>query len=349
LEADRNYRVVTTDRTRKNSSLEMIIQGSQYKRPLDGATMKVLSNPDGSPLTLRKAVLDTFKEFRNAHGIESVTPMLLEKTPSEIPSMWLLRVRQISFRRENFEGVSGDAFAAVPETMASTESSATLGSTADVALDYSSAALRSDLRFRSSFSKIYTELDDVEVEDDMKLSTSFSVPKLRFPSQSRLQLMPYSEVLYDSEFTPIELEDGSFNPLQSDLSLTMGVATLPAGMLRVLRIGGLVNRDLARVDEKTNEFGGKMEWETKKSLGSWLLWTSLGDMQVYADTPDDDASDLRLRLYMESRVSLPLARYMAVSLYGQGLLMRGRTAVNDELGMAYNLGIALDMLGAFEL
>lgn len=125
--------------------------------------------------------------------------------------------------------------------------------------------------------------------------------------------MPYTELLFDSEFTPIENEDGTVNSRQSDLSLTLGVSARPVGTLTALRIGGFANRDVARLSDKPTEYGGKLEWNTRQAVNTALLWTTLGDIQVFADTSDDDASDLRLRASGETRLSMPLARSVSAN------------------------------------
>lgn len=226
LEADRMYRVVTTDLSRKNTFLDLSLNTNRSIRMLDQPSWKELTNESGNPLTLRYAVLKGLRELRDEKGVENLATHLLTEAPTSIPSIWLMRIRQLSLATENFQGTENDSFAAVPETMANTPSSATLGSAADVSLDYSSSNLRSDLRFRSSFSKLLTEEEEQEVTDDLILSTYWAVPAVLFPKDSPFRLMPYTELLYDSEFTPTEQEDGTLNPKQTDLSLTMGLASM---------------------------------------------------------------------------------------------------------------------------
>ena len=80
-----------------------------------------------------------------------------------------------------------------------------------------------------------------------------------------------------------------------------------------------------------------------------MIWTTSGNIQVFANTPDDDASDLRWRMVGESKLSMPLTRYLSISLYGNGMGLQGRTPVNDDFGFAWNLGCSMDVSGAFEL
>jgi hypothetical protein len=161
--------------------------------------------------------------------------------------------------------------------------------------------------------------------------------------------MPFTELAYDSDYTPVELEDGTLSTHQSDLSLTLGMAALRAGALRALRTGAFVNRDMARLDDKPAEYGGKLDWETWKRLGTPVTWTTLGTVQVWADTPDDDESDLRLRALAETRLAFALARWLNISAYGQGLLVRGRVPTTSEYAATWTLGLSLDAVGALRL
>ena len=66
--------------------------------------------------------------------------------------------------------------------------------------------------------------------------------------------MPFGEALMDSEWTPIRLEDGTIASKQSDFSLTTGLSTKPWRSIKNVKLGVLVNRDLAQIDTKPNEW-----------------------------------------------------------------------------------------------
>lgn len=65
--------------------------------------------------------------------------------------------------------------------------------------------------------------------------------------------------------------------------------------------------------------------------------------------PDDDASDLRLKFTAETRLSMPMARFLSLDVYAQGFALQGRVPDNDDLGFSWTLGSVLDVSGAFEL
>ena len=353
LDPDRVYRVVTTTTAVATTPVGEILRSLESTRALDQPTAQPVPSPTGpdTPATLRSVALQQLRVTRDAvGGPEGVRQELLVDGPARLDPLWLLRVRRIGVQSQSFEGVDDTAFAEVPETLATSPSSYTLGSEADIAMEFSGPSIWSDVRAVGTFSRVRAgEEDPEELADDLVLTTSHALPGLAFPTVSSLQMMPFSEVAYDTEITAIEEEDGGTGIAQSDLSLTLGISALRSGPIRGLRFGGFVNRDMARLDEKPSEFGGRLDWETFQAFGPSVRWTTAANVLVFADTPDDDPSDLRLRAQADTRVLLPLATWLDLGVYGQVFALRGRTAVNDRLGVSTTWGVTLDMAGAFAL
>jgi hypothetical protein len=349
IDPARVYRVATTTRIDSGHILGSLLGSVAPSRVLDGPAVWPLLI-DGEPVSVQAAAVEGLRQVRDAgDGPAAVTDWWVS-LPAQKPPLWLVRSRQLSLLMTDFQGTQQDAFSAVPETLATSPSSFTLGSAADVAVEYSDDALSADARLRSAYTTLRTQEDGEETEsaDDVRVSSSLSVPAWKRAVGS-LGLVPYTEVLYDTELTPTEAEDGSTNSRQSDLSLTLGAAFGKWGLLTGARIGGFANRDMAQLDDKPTEYGAKLEWGTSKRFGSALTWQTLGDAQLYASTPDDDASDLRVRALGETRLVLPLARALNINLYAQGFALKGRVPENNQWGASYTLGAALDVVGAVAL
>ncbi|MEL6348718.1 MAG: hypothetical protein AAFV53_36780, partial [Myxococcota bacterium] len=351
IDGARTYRVVSTDRTVASHPIGPLLTAAKPGMALDGPGIATVRGPGGQPATLRETVLDTLREIRDEGGHPDAIKNWILTAPTKMPPQWLVRVRQLNLRISQFQGTDNASFAEVPETLATSPSSFTFGSDLDVAFEYSSPRVLADIRARSMFTTLRTEEDvePVETADDLRGSSSFSVPHWKFPVFPSLQLMPYTEALFDTEYTAIENDDGTVNSRQSDLSQTIGVSAVPTGWLGALRIGSFVNRDIAQFSDKPPEFGGKVEWATAQAVGTSLRWTTSGDIQIFANTPDDDASDLRLRAFVETRFSLPLARFLNIDFYAQGFGIQGRVPENDDFGFSYTIGSSLSVTGAFQL
>jgi hypothetical protein len=386
IEPDRVYRLVTTDRTRRSTPLGGILESSRVSRPLDGRATETLVGDEGAPLTLRTAVLEQLRAVRDDQGLDRVVPALVSDAPKARPPQWIGRIRQASLQVERFRGIEPDdegltAFSSVPETLANSPSSFTLGSTGDVALEYSDLRVAGDLRFRSSYTRIQAEaredvdgdgvLDVVEAEtetaDDWLMSTTWTAAGVVLPRTGKVQATPYTELRYDSEYTPIDNPlynaddpddpaNAGLDPLlprQADLSLALGLAARPLGPMRAMRIGGFANRALNQLEDKPTEFGGRLEVEALQALGPALRWSLMGDLQVFANTEQDDETDLRFRAFGETRLALPLARYLDVALFAQGFALQRRfdsdPAAELPVGATWNLGAAVQSTGAFLL
>jgi hypothetical protein len=215
-------------------------------------------------------------------------------------------------------------------------------------MDYSSRLLLSDLRLRSNYTRFVLQEDEPqETADDIILSSSISLPGASFPKIGNVGFMPYSEGMLDSEFTAVESEETEV-PRQADLSLAFGISARRFGAVRTLRLGAFALRDLS-VPEKSMEFGARGDFETRHVFGPGLLFTTLWNGSVWGNTPEDDESDLRFKLLLDTRLSLPLARYLNIAVYGQGFLFKGRVPETSSLGASYSIGVSFDVIGSFLL
>jgi hypothetical protein len=343
IEDDRMYRVVTTDRARENTEIGALLASAQSSRLLDQPRYRTLTTDHKHPLTLRSAVLKVLRDQS-----DPTLATFLERSPNDKEPMWLMRVNRFAFSVERFQGAEDDAFATVPETLATSPSSLTIAGDADLSVDYSSRSLNADLRFRSAYTRLSTESDkNQETADDWTLSSSATLPGLGFP-RTGFGMMPFGELLFDSEYTAGEADDGAELPRQADLSLTAGLSARRVSILRALRIGGFGNRDLA-VPEKPLEFGARLDGETRYVFGPGLRFTTLADVRLYARTLDDDASDLSFRGHFQARLALPLARWLDVQPFAQAFVFHGRVPETQQWRASWSTGLALDLSGAFQL
>ena len=344
IDSSQMYFVATTDQTRLSSELKMLIPAHQSKKVLDRGGSEIQRMPSGEYLSLRELIVSGLEAEKGIASAEKIKERMNQSIDKEV----LFRLREASLLTEGLRSPEDARYEAVPESMLNNQSSSTKGWAGDVALEYYSPRVQSDLRYRASFSELSLEEETQEVSDDWRLSSFHTLPGIKLKTGSMFW-SPYSEIMFDSEFSPQELDDGTEQSKQSDLSLTAGLSSLPWKIIRNMKLGVLANRDLAQLEEKPTEFGGKMEWTTQKAFASYLIWTTNGTLQVYANTPDDDASDLRWRLGANNKFTLPLSQYFGISIYNDLLGVQGRTDTNNEAVFAWTMGVSMDILGAFAL
>jgi hypothetical protein len=328
------YRVATTDRLMADGAVQGLIAEARSSRPLDQPV-------EHRGPTLRSAVLDVLRQHRD----EDAVAVLTARSPEDLEPLWMARVSRAAVSVSRFQGAEDEAFGSIPETLATSPSSLTLAVDLDTALEYSSRRWAWDVRGRGQYTRLDTDAETTEPSDDLQLSTSGSLPGAAV--DLGWAWTPYSELLMDSELTPTEAEDGTSNPRQADLSLAAGLTTA-SGALTRLRIGALVLRDLA-VPDKGFEPGGRLEAATSVGLGAGLYWKSAVDGYLFADSAAQDESDLRFKVLVDTRLDLPLARWLSIAPYAQAFVFRGRVAETAHTAAAWTLGTALEVSGAIQL
>lgn len=341
----RVYRLVSTDRLLADGPVGALVAEALPTRLGDRTTW-----PVGERASLVGAIHAGLLGDEAAAGLGADPAGALQRTPADKTPLWLLRMTRIAMSAARFQGVEDDAYVDIPETSATSPSSLTLLADVDAGLEYSDARLAWDVRQRLLFTRLSIETpgapaDVSEPADDWRSSSSITVPAWGFDVGSRWS--PYSELLLDSEVTAVENEDGTTNPGQADLSLTLGLSTTK-GVLKLLRVGGFGLRDLSVLD-KPWELGGRAEASVLVPLGTGLSWSSTLDGFVFADTPETDTSDLRFKALLDSRVSLALTRWLAISPYGQAFAFSGRDPSTSDAAVAWTLGSSLDLAGALQL
>lgn len=347
IEADQMYRVITTDRQRLGTSVGPLIDAARAPAALDGTGYSTLRDEDGRPQSLRATAIGALSTLREEHGDDLLRYLLTRRTAPP-PPRWLFRVQTLSLRIEGFQGAEDPAYARVPETLATSPSSFTLGTAADLGFQYNDQRAGWDLRVRHAFTRLRTAELVQETADDLRLSSSVTLPGLTTPSLFGIAARPYGEGLLDSEWTPIVNAEGETLPRQLDLSFTIGLAAQPKGILRTLRLGVIGMQDLSRTDKQSN-LGGRVEAETVVPFGPGLRWASQLSTIAYLNTPDQDERDLRFRALLDSRVALPLLRGLDIAVYGNLFVFQGRVPATSNVRQSFTLGASLDARGLFLL
>jgi len=335
VDPQRIYRVATTDRLQAGAAAGLFAE-ARSSWLLDQPTVHLPRTDDGV-LTVPGSVRQGLMAADAAE--------LSSRSETDVQPLWLWRMTRVSLSAVGFQGVDDARYEQVPETLATSPSSLTLLGDLDTGLEYSDARLAWDARQRLTFTRLSSEGLVSEPADDLRLSSSVTVPALAVKLGSAWA--PYSEALLDSELTAVEEEDGTINPHQADASLTLGAATA-AGPISRLRLGAFLLRDLSVLD-KPWEAGGRAEATVYVSLGHGLSWTTTLDGFVFADTPTADASDLRFKALVDTRLALPLARWLSLAPYAQVFAFAGRIPDTEAPAASTTVGTALDLAGAMRL
>jgi len=339
IDSNRIYTVATTERAER-----------RFRTELDaarGSWLVDLKEREVLPTTLAAMTLSYTDQDPN-HAVEP--PNLYGRRPD-----WVFDLEHLAFSVEGFLGQSDNRFEDVPEAGASSNSSLVIKGDLDGKIQFSSDPVQWDVRVRATYGRVTVqELDPedssepTETSDDLLLSSALEVPVARFPRKG-FGFQPYFELLFDSEFTPESNEAGPL-PHQADLSLATGLSARSWKFLKSWRVGALVTKDLYQI-QKREEWGGRMTWTTRHDVGrdAALRFSTQGDLRLYANTPDDDASDLRMRFWLEGRVGVRIVRWLRLGAYAQALVLQGRIPETQEVGASWTFGVALEAAAATSL
>lgn len=343
----RTYRIATTDATRRGPLGPMLARASSdfvghlpKFRPLPGAN---------GGASLHEIVL---AELRDAGQTAGWADAWMARTPNQMRTQVLFRIRRVALHIERFEGARTGSYDQVPESLLNSPSSFTLGGQLDLALEVSDARVVGEFRFQADYARFAIDgLPAQETADDWVVSTSIDVPAIGLPRNGPRQIRPFLLAQLDSEFTPTVNVDGGLLPRQLDLAGFGGVSFKPWVWLRSFRLGAFASRDLSRLTDKGTEYGARLTGATAHTLQpmSALRIETAWDVQVFGDTPQDDAADLRLRMFGEVRASVRLVRFLRLGLFAQGLLVQGRVPETSVPAGSVTVGAALDLSAAVRL
>ncbi len=353
VDGTRTYRVVTTDRARLTTGLGPLLAGATAGLVLQSPSFRPVVDADGAPRPLAAVAMEGLRAWEaRSEGAPWVEDVVARTAATRDP-LWVLDVDRLSLRVESVQRTERpDAYSQVPETLINSPNSLTLGGDVDLRLETGGPRVAWEARFRSTYTRLsLTDATPQETADDWRLSSALSLPSAAIRLGGVRRLSPYGELMFDSEYTPLRDSDDVLQPQQADLSLTMGLSTVPWRWLLRLRVGGFVNQDMARLDEKTPEVGGRLEAQTRHDLlrASAVRLETRWEALVFGGTRQDDASDLRFRAWGELRLQLRLIRWLHVAMYAQGLVAQGRVPETRPLVAATTVGAALDLAAAFRL
>jgi len=340
IEDARVYTVVSTDRVRINGLGAMIGADGYGTRLFDVGTFEPLTDDGGAAISLRTAVLTELRRLRDEGGESAPISLSTPSETTRADSVYF-RVHRLSLLFASFLGPQEDALPEVKDARANAPSALTLGGDLDLQLVFEQSWTTTDVRVRAQYNSVQIDdTDPLEQADDIRLSTSVGLPVWRF-AVGPLQAMPFAEVLFDSEFTPLD----DMTRRQAALFVTGGLALSLAPYLTALRIGGAATRDFST--DVPVGFVLRTDAEANFAFGYDLAGKLLLDGSWFRPTDGDNASTLRFRYALEARLALPLARWLAIGGYAKAFIFQG--AGKDLTAASYDLGFLLDISGAFAL
>ena len=155
-----------------------------------------------------------------------------------------------------------------------------------------------------------------------------------------LQLIPYLEGTYDTEFSPtLQPNTGQPNPLQAELSGIAGLTIPPGPMLKAFKTGLALRRDFNVPNNL--ELGLQFKLDHELPLTAELKWTNSLDLKYYLPSVNDNASSLGLISQWVSALKVSLTDNLSLRFFADAYLFQGKLPSTSELGSSIILGVGL--------
>lgn len=338
------YRTLISSNLSQSAQLRPLLKGRRKREELRNP-FSPHSQPE--PLYIRNIMLN-FLEQAQAQGQlkETLLTYLLPQWEEKQP-LWSLQISDLQLNLSGYNALNNQNYTAVRETRVSSPNSFTYGGRSKVSLIFDNA----DLSWSQSLLAKYEGLSILdesssktkftENQDDLLFSSELQFYLFEFPfGDKALQLIPYLEGTYDTEFTPtLQPNTQELNPLQAELSAIAGLSIPPGPMLKAFKTGVALRRDLNVPNNL--EWGLQFKVDHEWPLNADLKWTNNLDLKYFLPSSNDNASSLGLISQWISALKVSLTDNLSLRFFADAYIFQGKLPSNSELGSSIILGIGL--------
>jgi hypothetical protein len=297
-------------------------------------------------LFLRDLVLQALEQLRTRPDYANALAQLMTPQWQTRQPLWSLKLEGLQLNVSGYNAYNNSAYNEVRETRVTSPNSFTFGGRTKVIASFDTEAIA----LNNSVLARYEGLSVVESngqnkftenQDDLVLASELqlSLFELSLP-QKTLQLTPYLEGIYDTEFTPTTQPDGTLNPRQSEVRGVLGLS-IPAGpLLKQFKAGLALRRDFNVPNNL--EAGANLKWVYEQPLATNLKWTHDLDVRYFLPSANDNATSLGLIAQWITALNVSLTDNLALRLYADAYLFQGKLPSTSALGASVILGVGLN-------
>ncbi|PKL80286.1 MAG: hypothetical protein CVV27_00575 [Candidatus Melainabacteria bacterium HGW-Melainabacteria-1] len=303
---------------------------------------------DPSRVYLRDAVIGLLERLGHHPDYARELTRLLKPSWAERRLLFSLQLDQLQLNLSGYNAINHRDYAEVRETRVTSPSSFSFGGRSRLGLGLDNQWLGFSLGGSGKYEAL-SLIDEStatakerysENQDDLIFFGELQLRLLEFSLfANRLQLTPYLEGIYDSEFTPtLNPETQAFNPLQSELRGVLGLAIPPSGPLKTFKTGLALRRDFNVPGNL--EAGLDLKLLHEQPLSNFVSWNNDLSVRYFFTSPNDDASSLGLIGQWVSSFQLSLTENLSLRLYADSYLFQGKLP-GSQLGASVILGIGM--------
>jgi hypothetical protein len=343
LQNGQYYRTLISSGLFNRPDVYQILKGvprhSELKNPYE---------PSARPETLylRNLLLSFFEQARREGQLYAAVSERLQPRWQRKQSLFSVKLSDLQLNFSGYNALNNQSYTAVRETRVSSPDNLTYGGRSKLSLIFDNEPLTLTQSVQARYESLSlrdektSQTKITESQDDLLISSEMQLHLFEFPAFGKdIQLIPYLEGLYDTEFTPTLQPDGKANPRQSELSGVAGL-TIPGGpILKAFKTGLAVRRDFNVPDNL--ELGINLKLDHDYPLSSNLRWNNSLDLRYYLPGPRDNESSLGLITQWVSAVKLSLTDHLALRFFADAYLFQGKLPATSQLGASVILGVGL--------
>jgi 2',3'-cyclic-nucleotide 2'-phosphodiesterase (5'-nucleotidase family) len=368
LDPRRTYRVVATDAALDSPVLSSTLGGlprkERFKKRGD-ASGGVDVDAAGAPLALRAVVVERLERAAERGSDEAaaralIAELMVDRT-TRVAAELRFRVDELAAQGSAYRNSDNNLplFAETRETRSTTPNLFTAGLRLRADLTWDDPAYAVELGTRVLWDVVILDVPGVslppqEQADDVQLWTELRFNNLRLTlGEGGVGIVPFVRAALDSEVTPTPspVDPKQTLPHQFLLPQSAGLVANPGGLVREVRVGAVVQEDLAGVgggDPVRVDAGVVAGLRLDVPLWVFLL-QSESDVRYLVPDADDKSTDLALRLTSTLKLILPVNATTNVFLFADAFVVSGKTEVNRDLGGSLIVGGGLGFADLFTL
>lgn len=305
-------------------------------------------DPEGELVSLKGLVIQGLQSLlarRKADVEAPISPsspyaqalsMLAQPQGAAVTPEWFLDLNGLSLDLQQYRNV-GDisGYSAVRETRATTPNNVTYALNFDASMGRDGPEATWFFRSQATFGELRAAGEEpVETRDDLVFQTELRAHALSLTGRgARVPLVPFVNVLYDTEFTRLE----EARARQQELRETLGVVLRPP-VFEELKVGLLVRQDF--VAEDNFEFGVQSSGVQKTRLGAFSVETVF-DLRYFFPDDGDGVDQLGLAFNLRSTLGAPLLDRLALGLFADLFVFQGKVESLRSPRASLILGLTL--------
>lgn len=338
------YRTLISSSLAQSAELRPLLKGLRKREELRNPFAP--QNP-AEQLYLRNILLSFLEQTQQTGQLKETLLRYLEPQWQQKQALWSLQISDLQLNLSGYNALNNQTYTAVRETRVTSPNSFTYGGRSKISLIFDNANLSWTQSLLAKYEGL-SLLDEssqqtkfTENQDDLLFSSELQLHLFQLPLAGKeLQLIPYLETTYDTEFTPtLQPNTGQSNPQQAELSGIVGLTIPPGPLLKAFKTGLALRRDFNVPNNL--ELGLQFKFDHELPLSTDLKWTNSLELKYYLPSVNDNASSLGLIGQWISAVKVALTDNLSLRFFADAYVFQGKLPTTSELGSSVILGVGL--------